>query len=174
MINVEQFLDIAGYYITSSNDLSEESMMPGLRQIDFSIPIFDSEEDNLIVSIVVDTCSKPKNVVFITAFNESFGPYEVYVWHTTHQDYVDYCETFDIGIDEPYLMLTLEEMLDHVSKATLGEPMPTMTTIDVELSDSELLFLFNEAHKQDVTFNDFIVSLISDAVKRAETLLESN
>ena len=45
-----------------------------------------------------------------------------------------------------------------------------MTTVDIELSDPELLFLFNEAHKQDVTFNEFIVTLISDAVKRAETL----
>lgn len=166
MINVEQLLDIAGYNIVSSVDLSEESMIPGLRQIDFSIPIFDSEEDMLNVSIIVDTCLKPKNVVYITAYNDKF----VYVWYTEHQDYVGYCEYFDNCADEPCIMLTLDEMLNHISKATSGELLPVMTTVDIELSDPELLFLFNEAHKQDVTFNEFVVTLISDAVKRAETL----
>ncbi len=54
-------------------------------------------------------------------------------------------------------------------KAHLGRKMTKENEVEIELEDADLLFLFREAHKKDVTFNQYVNEILREWLIRIKT-----
>ena len=53
--------------------------------------------------------------------------------------------------------------------ARLGRKMMEDNEVRIELEDQDLLFLFMEAHKKDITFNQYVNQVLRDWMIKVET-----
>ena len=65
---------------------------------------------------------------------------------------------------------TVEDMLEKTTAIVKGLPYETSIQVPLDLNDDEIYQLMRLAHEKNITFNQLVVEILSDAIARQETV----
>jgi len=162
MINVEEFVKVINYRITSGSEHYWDCFGLNSRYL-------NSEDEHYSASIVFDADTQ---VVYQATIVDTFKdrPYRI-----THPEYIESYkrEALDRGIeyDKAYddvSWIDLEDKQDWLekAKAIVGkQEYDSRVSISLNLPDNEAYLLMKVAHERDITFNALIEEVLRKACK---------
>ena len=163
MLTLKDWMEVADYRITEGSDYQWNSFGHNA----YSLSCWNGDNDGFSFNIVFDTKTQEvytveacdyKNHRAYRLINPDYKtPYTKEVKDRNIEDIAwDNVNWTDLEVDE-----------DFIQKATAirdGIDYDTRITIPIELADEEILFLFKQAHKADMTFNDYVEMILSKAL----------
>ena len=169
MITIKDFMETVDYKITEGAQFCWQCYGPNAQSMDSWNGLHD--ETGYTVSIVFDT--KTHVVYQMEAWD--YGRDREYRW--INPDYLDaikeesrqrgtkFTESLD---DKKFIDLeTEEDILEKARAIVLGEEYDSRVSIPLDLPEEDLLLLMRMAHEQDITFNQLMVNVLTDAIERA-------
>lgn len=175
MITVDEFLQTIDYEVTSGEPFCWNCFGPDARFMCSDNQTEDGRIGNKhTISIVFD--SRDLTVYQMEALdyvNNNFYRWTHPDWNQAYKDEVASRGLEELNESSPFIELeTQEDMLEKARAIHLGEEYDDRISIPLNIDDAALLLLMKEAHRLDMTFNEFVTQVISDAVAR-ETLGKS-
>jgi len=166
MITVEQAIKIAKYEITSGSEYCWKCFGLNARFLDFT------NNANVTFSIVFDTKTQTVYEANISD-NKRDNHYRI-----INPDYIDEyrheCDNRDVVWNQVYdgvRYKDLENVDDFIEKATAivnGEEYDERVSIALDLPEDDLYILMTNAHKMDMTLNDYLAYLIEKFIEEIE------
>lgn len=164
MITIKQFMETVNYRISEGSAYMWGSYGPHVYMLDS----WNGDQDGHSFSIIFDVITQEVYEVQAHDYTNNRA------YRMINPDYNDkYAKESDqrgISKDEAwdevrYTDLELDEDFIQKSLAIIaGETYDTRVSIPIELPDNELLLLMKAAHEQDITFNQYIVNVLTDAI----------
>jgi hypothetical protein len=161
MLSLREFLELIDYRITEGSDYGWQCYGGHAHAI-------DSTADNYGLTVIFDR--QDQTVYEVTVYDYLNDR----AYRMIHPDYqAQHCdEAQERGVAEDQAwddvrFADLETAEDFVEKARAiiaGEDYDTRISIPIDLPEHELLELFKMAHARDMTFNDFIVEIVSEKI----------
>lgn len=163
MLTIEQAIKIAKYEITGGSEYCWKCFGPNARFLDFT------DAANVTFSIIFDTKTQAVYEANISDHKRE-NHYRI-----INPDYIDEyryeCDSRDVVWNQVYddvLYTDLESVDDFIEKATAiinGEEYDERVTIELDLPEDELFVLMTNAHKMDMTLNDYLAYLIEKFIQ---------
>jgi hypothetical protein len=153
MITLKEWMEVVGYRIT------EGSVYNQFGSDAYCLDSWSGSQDGYSLSIVFDTKTQVVYKVEAHDYQNRRSYRQVNVFY---QDQVTDSVAYD---DVEFVNLDLHD--DWIEKAiaiVAGEDYDTRVQMQVEFSDDELLTYMKMAHEQDVTFNQFVVNALQQAI----------
>jgi hypothetical protein len=161
MINLREFFELIDYRITEGSDYGWQCYGGHAHAIDstaddYSLTVIFDREDQTVYEVQVSDYRNDR------AYRMIHPDYESAYRAEAKERGVDADRAWD---DIKYADLETDE--DFVEKARAiiaGEDYDTRISIPIDLPEHELLELFKMAHARDMTFNDFVVEIVSEKI----------
>lgn len=164
MLTIEQAIKIAKYEITSGSEYGWKCYGPNARFLDFT------DNANVTFSIIFDTKTQTVYEANISD-NKRENHYRIINPDYIHE-YRYECDSRDVVWNQVYddvRYIDLESVEDFIEKATAiinGEEYDERVTIELDLPEDELFVLMTNAHKMDITLNDYMAYLIEKFIEK--------
>lgn len=168
MITMRDFMETVDYRITEGSEYGWACYGPNAYQLDS----WNGDQDGHSIGIVFDIVTQ----VIYQMEAHDYKNNRAYRWF--HPDFkkkyeaetkkrmIDQDEAWD---DVKYTELdVVEDMLEKARAIVDSRDYDTRVRIPIELSDQELMVLFKMAHERDMTFNDFVEEVLTEALKDFE------
>lgn len=167
MITMRDFMETVNYRITEGGEYGWSGYGPNA----YSLDSWNGDNDQgYSASIVFDTKGQLVYEMDVCDYKNQ----RAYRW--IHPDFRDVYEkdakSWDADKDQAwddvsYIDLEVEDdMLDKAKSIVNGLDYDARIQVPIELPDEELLTLFKMAHERDMTFNDFVTEILTEALKR--------
>jgi hypothetical protein len=161
MINLREFFELIDYRINEGSDYGWQCYGGHAHAIDhtaddYSLTVIFDRQDQTVYEVTVCDYRNDR------AYRMIHPDYESAHTAEAQERGVDADQAWD---EAKYVDLETEE--DFVEKARAiiaGEDYDTRISIPIDLPEHELLELFKTAHARDITFNDFIVEIVSEKI----------
>jgi len=161
MLSLRDFFELIDYRITEGSDYGWQCYGGLAHAIDstaddYSLTVIFDREDQMVYEVTV--CDYRNN----RAYRMIDPDYEAAHTAEAQERGVDADRAWD---EVKYADLEADD--DFVEKARAiiaGEDYDTRISIPIDLPEDELLELFKMAHARDMTFNDFIVEIVSEKI----------
>jgi len=161
MLSLRDFFELIDYHITEGSDYGWQCYGGHAHAI-------DSTADNYSLTVIFDRQNQTVYEVTVCDYRNDRA------YRMIHPDYESAhgAEAQERGVDadqawDDVRFADLETAEDFVEKARAiiaGEDYDTRISIPIDLPEHELLELFKMAHARDMTFNDFIVEIVSEKI----------
>jgi len=161
MLALRDFFELIDYRITEGSDYGWQCYGGHAHAI-------DSTADEYSLSVVFDREDQTVYEVQVVDYRNDRA------YRMIHPDYqaAHRAEAQERGVDadqawDSVQFVDLETEEDFVEKAQAiiaGEDYDTRISIPIDLPEDELLELFKMAHARDMTFNDFVVEIVSEKI----------
>jgi len=161
MLSLRDFFELIDYHITEGSDYGWQCYGGHAHAI-------DSTADNYSLTVIFDRQNQTVYEVTVCDYRNDRA------YRMIHPDYESAhgAEAQERGVDADQAWdeaeyVDLETEQDFVEKAQAiiaGEDYDTRISIPIDLPEHELLELFKMAHARDMTFNDFIVEIVSEKI----------
>jgi len=170
MITLQQFFEVSKYRMSEGSEFGWDCYGPNAYTIDswngihgdggWSISItFDTVDqtvyDVVICDYTIDNVYRIINPNFIKNYNEEL---EKQSWDAKYA--YDDVEYIDLTIDKDWL--------EKAKAIVNGESYDKRIQIEIDLSDSELFNGMQQAHKLDITFNEFVNQTLQNFINTKE------
>lgn len=152
MVTFEQFMKLVKYQVFFSNHISDTLMYTYYGEFGDCTMAFDPKTLAVCVVSVTDHQNKRVYRMFDQASNVIR-------------------ESSDESFASDLYIVDLDDDVDFIEKAHAiidGEPYDTRVTIALDLPDDEVFELMKMAHERDMTFNQFVVQVMEQAITLAE------
>lgn len=164
MIGLKDFLEAIEYRITGGDQYLWECFGSNVRFI-------DSEQfGKFSASAVFDTVDQ---TVYFVAVHDEVKDVSYRMIHPSYiAAYCEECESnnvrFEIAFDDQeFIDLDCDEdMLEKLNAIVNELPYDDRVSLELNLSDDIILALALQAHKRDITLNDYICEIITDDLNR--------
>jgi hypothetical protein len=161
MINLREFFELIDYRITEGSDYGWQCYGGHAHAIDcaaddYSLTVIFDRQDQTVYEVTVCDYRNDR------AYRMIHPDYESAHTAEAQERGVDADQAWD---EAKYVDLEADD--DFVEKAQAiiaGEDYDTRISIPIDLPEHELLELFKMAHARDMTFNDFIVEIVSEKI----------
>lgn len=163
MITIKDFLVMIKYQITSGDEYQWSAFGENARTIDY----WDGKQDGVSMYAIYDTEDQTVYQIEIADYRND----RIYLW--TNPGFIDAyrAECRERGFspdvawdDKKYIVL--EDPADVLEKGRAifrNEPYDTRVSVPIDIPEKELMILFSMAHDQDITFNQLIENILTDA-----------
>lgn len=161
MINLREFFELIDYRITEGSDYGWQCYGGHAHAIDCTA-------DNYSLTVIFDRDNQTVYEVHVSDYRNDRA------YRMIHPDYESAyrAEARERGVDpdrawDEAKYVDLETDEDFVEKAQAiiaGKDYDTRVFIPIDLPEDELLELFKMAHARDMTFNDFVVEIVSEKI----------
>jgi hypothetical protein len=161
MLSLRDFFELIDYHITEGSDYGWQCYGGHAHAI-------DSDSDNYSLTVIFDRNNQMVYEVHVSDYRNDRA------YRMIHSDYeaAYQAEARERGVDPDrawdeikYADLeTEEDFVDKAQAIIAGEDYDTRISIPIDLPEHELLELFKMAHARDMTFNDFIVEIVSEKI----------
>jgi len=151
MLTLKDYLELVNYKITEGGAWLSSGYEPGGL---YCFSYWDGEQEGASLNCVfstktqqvleVDVCDYKNNRAYRIIDKSSGYTSDKQAW-----DSVDYIE-----------LDTDEDFIEKAQAIIAGEPYDTRISFPIEMNETDLNFLFREAHKQDVTLNQYIERIL--------------
>lgn len=162
---MRDFMETVNYRITEGSDYGWTCYGTNA----YSLDSWDGDQDGHSIGIVFDT----KTQVVYEMNAHDYTNSRAYRW--IHPDFVKkyQAETEKRSIDrdeawDDVKYTDLEVVADMLEKSRAivnGEEYDTRVSVPIELPEEELMILFKMAHERDMTFNEFVEEVITQALE---------
>ena len=161
MINLREFFELIDYRITEGSDYGWQCYGGHAHAIDhtaddYSLTVIFDRQDQTVYEVTVCDYRNDR------AYRMIHPDYESAHTAEAQERGVDADQAWD---EAKYVDLEADD--DFVEKAQAiiaGEDYDTRISIPIDLPEHELLELFKMAHARDMTFNDFVVEIVSEKI----------
>jgi hypothetical protein len=161
MLSLREFFELIDYRITEGADYGWQCYGGHAHAIDstaddYSLSVIFDRQDQTVYEVTVCDYRNDR------AYRMICPDYQAAYTAEAQERGVDADQAWD---EAKYVDLETEE--DFVEKARAiieGEDYDTRISIPIDLPEHELLELFKMAHARDMTFNDFVVEIVSDKI----------
>jgi hypothetical protein len=168
MITIENFLNTVGHRISGGSEYQWECFGPDARYLDSEFPnrysasiVFDTLTQVVYEATVCDYSANRAYRWLNPDFKSEFED-EVLIRGAQDQawDNVGY-----IDLDVP------EDWLTKARAIVIGESYDTRVSVPLEMSDDEMLRLMTMAHERDITLNQLVEQILTQAIqaRKAQT-----
>jgi hypothetical protein len=161
MLSLRDFFELIDYHITEGSDYGWQCYGGHAHAI-------DSTADNYSLTVIFDRQNQTVYEVTVCDYRNDRA------YRMIHPDYesAHTAEAQERGVDadqawDEAKYVDLEADDDFVEKAQAiiaGEDYDTRISIPIDLPEHELLELFKMAHARDMTFNDFVVEIVTEKI----------
>jgi hypothetical protein len=161
MLSLRDFFELIDYHITEGSDYGWQCYGGHAHAIDctadnYSLTVIFDRQDQTVYEVTVCDYRNDRAYRMIDPDYESAHTAEA------QERGVDADQAWD---EAKYVDLETEE--DFVEKAQAiiaGEDYDTRISIPIDLPEHELLELFKMAHARDITFNEFVVEIVTEKI----------
>ena len=161
MITIENFLNTVGHRISGGSEYQWECFGPNARYLDSEFP------DRYSASIVFDT----ETQVVYEATVCDYAANRAYRWLNPDFKSAHDAEVQSRGVQDQawdtvgYTDLDVtEDFLTKAEAIAAGDSYDTRITVPLEMSDDEQLRLMTMAHEQDITLNQLVEQILTEAI----------
>jgi hypothetical protein len=164
MITIQEFLEIINYRITGGSNYGWQCFGANARWLDCEV------EGQYSANIVFDAATQEVYTAEISDYRNDR------CYRLINPDYVDAhnSEAKERGVDikqawDEVKWVDLETDDDWIQKSVAivaGNDYDTRVSIPIDLSDETVYELMKLAHEQDITFNQLIETVLSDAIDK--------
>ena len=164
MITVQEFLEIINYRITGGSSYGWQCFGSAARWLDCEV------EGQYSAGIVFDAATQEIYTAEISDYRNDR------CYRLINPDYVDAhnAEALERGVDikqawDDVKWVDLETDDDWIQKSAAivaGEEYDTRVIVPIELPDEIAYTLMKMAHEQDITFNQLMENILSDAIAK--------
>jgi len=168
MITFKQFMEVVDYRITEGSDFGWRCFGPNAH----SLSSWNGDYSGWSSNIVFDTKSQQVYTVEICDYKnkrayrllnpdyKSAHDQEADERDVSAREAWDECDFVDLDVDEDWLK--------KAKAIVAGEDYDTRVVLPVELPDDILMLLFQKAHEEDITFNQYMENILKDAIERVK------
>jgi len=161
MLSLRDFFELINYRITEGSDYGWQCYGGHAHAIDstadeYSLTVIFDREDQTVYEVHVSDYRNDR------AYRMIHPDYEAAYTAEAQERGVDADRAWD---EIKYVDLEADD--DFVEKAQAiiaGEDYDTRISIPIDLPEHELLELFKMAHARDMTFNEFVVEIVSEKI----------
>jgi hypothetical protein len=161
MLSLRDFFELIDYRITEGSDYGWQCYGGLAHAIDstaddYSLTVIFDRDDQMVYEVHV--CDYRNN----RAYRMIDPDYEAAHTAEAQERGVDADQAWD---EAKYVDLeTAEDFVEKARAIIAGEDYDTRISIPIDLPEHELLELFKMAHARDMTFNDFVVEIVSEKI----------
>ena len=164
MITVKDFMETVDFKITEGSEFCWNCFGPNAYRLDS----WNQEHDGHTVSIVFDTRTHEVYEAYAYDYSRNRAYRLVNPEYKSAQEReaqerdIDINEAWD---DVRYVDLDVDEdFLEKAQAIVAGDDYDDRVSIPLNMDRDELLFIFQAAHKRDMTFNQFVEEAIKEAI----------
>lgn len=163
MITLKDFMEAVDYRITEGDAYCWQCYGPNAYCLDS----WNGEHEGYSISFIFDTKTQVAYEIAVYDYANNRA------YRLTNPDFIKAreTETTNRGMgdeawdDVMYIDLDVEaDMMEKVHAIVAGEEYDTRVQMQIEFSDEELLRYMKLAHDMDITFNEFIVMALTEAI----------
>jgi hypothetical protein len=165
MITIEQFMQAIKYRITEGTEYCWDCYGSNARYI-------TSDDEHYSASIIFDSLDHTVYEATICdyvndrAYRLLNPETSKQMSEESKQRLIDHCVAWD---SVNYVDLeSIEDWMEKISAVINKQPYDDRVVVPLDLSDQELLVLMKMAHERDVTFNQFIETVLWEKLKSIE------
>ena len=165
MITMKDFLECAQYKITGGDKFQWQCYGSSARMLDIN----SNWNEEYSASIVFDTETQVVYEVTVCDIKNSRA------YRLTHPDFIEKrkeeAKSRDVDNDQAwddvkFIDLDVEDdFLDKMTAIVAGEEYDDRVVVPVELDTDHLFLLMQEAHKQDLTLNEYFDKMIKEYIE---------
>jgi hypothetical protein len=164
-MNLKDWMEVVSYRISEGSDY----LWDVFGENAYSLNYWDEDHDGVSSNIVFDTKTQVVYCLEVCDYkNDRAYRYLNPEFRKQYLKEVKERDVEDVAWNDLY-WIDLEDYQDFLQKATAivrYQPYDTRVSIPLELSDSEMLTLFQMAHERNMTFNDFVEDVILKFVEK--------
>jgi len=163
MITIKDFLEMIKYRINGGDEYQWKAFGSHAYTIDY----WDGKHDGCSAYAIYDIKDQTVYQIELADYRND----RIYLW--TNPEFVEAhnAECKARGFlpdsawdDKKYIILEdPQDVLEKGRAIVNNEPYDTRVSIPIDIPEKELLMLFSMAHKQDITFNQLMENILSEA-----------
>lgn len=168
MITLKDWMEIVEYKVTEGSDYCWNSFGSDAYRLDS----WNQEQDGYSIGIVFDRLNQTVYTVEACDYKNNRAYRLINPDYKTQYDQES--KDRDVDIDQAwddvnYVDLETDEDFVRKAKAIVaGLDYDTKVTVPIELSASDLLALFKQAHEMDITFNQYVEHILNKKIKEEQ------
>jgi hypothetical protein len=165
MLTLRDFFELIEYRINEGSDYGWQCYGGHAHAIDctdkdYSLTVIFDRQDQTVYEVSVCDYRNDRAYRMIDPDHQAAHRAEAQERGTDPDRAWDEVQYADLEVDEDFV--------DKARAIIAGEAYDTRIEIPIDLPESELLELFKLAHSRDMTFNDFVVEIVTEKLAEME------